>query len=67
MKKISIFFTVIFFIISATAFAGVDTKNWYQYSGYSILHNFTIKFPVDWQARIIDDQIQGFAPKNQYG
>ena len=67
MKKISLFFTVIFLIISSTAFAGVDTKNWYQYSGYSILHNFTIKFPVDWQARIIDDQIQGFAPKNQYG
>lgn len=43
-----------------------DTKNWYEYNNSFNSHPFNIKFPPDWQIRTIDEQIQGFAPKNKY-
>lgn len=43
-----------------------DTKNWYEYNNSFNFHPFNIKFPPDWQIRTIDEQIQGFAPKNKY-
>lgn len=43
-----------------------DTKNWYEYNNSFNYHPFNIKFPSDWQVRTIDEQLQGFAPKNKY-
>lgn len=60
---------VITLICSGTLIASAkisDTKNWYEYNNSSTSHPFNIKFPSDWQVRTIDEQMQGFAPKNKY-
>lgn len=50
------------FVFTAQA-AAINTDNWYSYNGYSDLHNFSIKFPTDWKAITLSDDLQGFAPK----
>lgn len=65
MRKIIIFLQL-FLILSQFSFAGtLDSKNWYLYNGYSALHNFSVKFPTDWEAKISSDERQSFHPKNK--
>lgn len=69
MKKLFIFSIAISLILNAhfpVNAKSLDVENWYEYNNYSTLHAFNIKFPPDWQVRTIDEQIQGFAPKNKY-
>ena len=63
MKRIFLFFSLLF-LVSFTAKAS-DTNGWYIYNGYSSEHSFSVNFPTDWKATIIDDETQGLMPSNQ--
>src|SRR3989338_7053205 len=70
MKK-SLFKTLfaVFFVsfFSTLAFAQPpDTSNWYQYNSYANTHSFAIKYPPEFQAKTINDELQGFFEKEKY-
>jgi S-layer family protein len=67
MKRPISSFLLIFLLtatIAATTVFALNTDGWYQYNGGSETHTFSVRFPVNWKAKIYSDELQGFAPSS---
>ncbi len=64
MKKILLYVLSINLIILTAYAEEISTDELYQYNGYSTSHSFSVKFPNNWKAKTIGDDMQGFAPKD---
>lgn len=61
MKKFSIFLLFCFFA-SAMLSATAATTDWYQFNSNSSTHGFSLRFPKDWQIKILDDKTEFLTP-----
>lgn len=64
MKKILIGLLILNSLAFVANAGDLSTGDWYLYNGYSSKHNFSFKFPNNWQPFSLSDDIQGFGPAN---
>ncbi len=63
MKKIKYILAVVLVVaLGIPQASALSTDDWYAYNGSSTKHSFSLKFPTDWKAHTLGDDIQAFAP-----